>query len=121
MTFLLDQGLPRSTIAELADRGMIAEHVGDIGMSRASDEDIIAEARLRDAVVVTLDSDFHAHLAATNATDPSVIRVRIEGLKGDELAELIKHVATIAIDDLNAGSAISITPAGIRVRRLPIA
>ncbi len=59
MTFFLNQGLPRSTVAMLFDRGFEAEHVGQLGMSTASDEEILERARNRDAVVVTLDADFH--------------------------------------------------------------
>ena len=58
MRFLLDQGLPRSTVKALVDRGIAAEHVGQIGMATASDEAILEAARARDAVVVTLDADF---------------------------------------------------------------
>ena len=67
MKFLLDQGRPRSSVAELAQRGIVAEHVGDLGMSRAKDNEILAEARVRAAIVITLDVDFHALLAMTKA------------------------------------------------------
>ncbi len=60
MKLLLDQGLPRSTVRHLAGMGVVAEHVGDLGMARASDTHILDVARERQAVVVTLDADFHA-------------------------------------------------------------
>ena len=82
---LLDQGLPRSTVIALAHRGIGAEHVGDLGMSAATDELILQAGCDRQAVVVTLDADFHALLASTSAATPSVIRVRMEGLNGEEL------------------------------------
>lgn len=66
MRFLLDQGLPRSTIAHLASVGLDSEHAGDLGLALASDSTILEEGRRRDAVVVTLDSDFHALLAQSN-------------------------------------------------------
>ncbi len=77
MKLLLDQGLPRSTVKHLAAAGMAAEHVGDLGMSRAKDDAILETARQLKAVVITLDADFHHLLAASRATLPSVVRMRI--------------------------------------------
>ena len=120
MKFLLDQGLPRSAVQYLQDAGQEAEHTGDLGLARASDEKIIEEARSRDCVVVTLDSDFHALLALSNASSPSVIRIRIEGLKGNAVARIILQVINVAENDLSAGAAISVTERRVAVRRLPL-
>jgi len=84
MKLLLDQGLPRSTVRHLASMGIAAEHVGDLGLARAADVHILDVARERQAVVVTLDADFHAIMATSHATSPSVVRIRIEGLKGEQ-------------------------------------
>jgi predicted nuclease of predicted toxin-antitoxin system len=120
MKLLLDQGLPRSTVKYLADVGLTAEHIGDLGMARAADDVILDAARQRDAVVVTLDGDFHQKLAAARATSPSVVRIRIEGLKGDQLARILIQVISTAAAELAAGAVVSVTPGRIRVRALPI-
>jgi len=120
MKLLLDQGLPRSAVKHLADAGISAEHVGDIGMAAATDEAILEEARRRQAVVITLDADFHLLLAAMRATGPSVVRVRMEGLKGERLAALLAVVIASTADELTAGAAISVTENKIRVRLLPL-
>ena len=120
MRFLLDQGLPRSTVAELAKRGVVAEHIGELGMSRAEDRDILAEARTRGAIAVTLDADFHAILAMTRATDPSTIRIRIEGLKGADVATILDAVMANATPELSAGAAVTVTKSGILIRMLPL-
>lgn len=120
MKLLLDQGLPRSTVKHLADANFAAEHVGDIGMARAADDAILDAARQRGAVVVTLDADFHQRLAATRATSPSVVRIRIEGLKGDQLAAILAQVISTAAAELAAGAVASVTPGRVRVRALPI-
>ncbi len=120
MKLLLDQGLPRSTVAHLKDMGTVAEHVGNIGMATAADADILEKARTLQAIVVTLDSDFHSILAASQATSPSVIRIRIEGLKGEQLAAILQCVMGAAGTELDDGAAVSVTPDRIRVRRLPI-
>ena len=120
MKLLLDQGLPRSTVQHLAGMSVVAEHVGDLGMARAADAHILDVARERRAVVVTLDADFHALLATSCATSPSVVRIRIEGLKGEELASLLAQVLAAAGAEIEAGAVVSVTAHRIRVRLLPI-
>ena len=120
MKLILDQGLPRTAVNHLAAVGIAAEHVGDIGMHAATDEQILELALNQSAAVVTLDADFHRLLAKSQASAPSVIRVRIQGLKGDRLAAiLIRLVATVGTD-LAQGAAVSVTESRIRVRSLPI-
>ncbi|WP_146397632.1 DUF5615 family PIN-like protein [Pseudobythopirellula maris] len=120
MKLLLDQGLPRSTVAVLAECGVDAEHVGELGMAAASDAEILEAAIVRDAVVVSLDSDFHTLLALSSATRPSVIRIRIEGLKSPELAEHLLRVLAAIAEELERGAVASVTESQIRVRTLPI-
>jgi predicted nuclease of predicted toxin-antitoxin system len=122
MKLLLDQGLPRSTVQQLAAIGIVAEHVGNLGLAAASDHVILDEARNRGEVVVTLDADFHALLAHAGASGPSVIRLRIEGLDAARRAQILSQVLAVAATDLAAGAAVSVTPPDlVRIRRLPIA
>lgn len=120
MKLLLDQGLPRSTVKHLAIAGIDAEHVGAIGMSGATDTKILDFASRQQSVVITLDADFHHLLAASHATSPSVVRIRIEGLKGDQLAALLLQVVAAAKTQLDAGAVVSVMPTRIRMRLLPI-
>ena len=117
----LDQGCPRSTTSALQEQGWDVVHVGDIGMSRATDAAIIDLAAQEHRVVVTLDSDFHALLALGGLTFPSVVRVRQEGLGGVMLASLLLGVWPRIINALAAGAAVTITERDVRIRRLPIA
>ncbi len=77
MRLLLDQGLPRSAVEILSQSGVETVHVGDIGLASADDLAIIDYAEQHGQVVVTLDADFHAHLAISGAAKPSVIRIRV--------------------------------------------
>ena len=120
MKYLLDQGLSRSTVEYLKEMGIESEHVGDLGMASASDAEILEEGRRRNAVVVTLDADFHALLALSVALLPSVVRIRIEGMKGDQVASIIQRVEAVAMSDLEAGSAVTVTERRIALRRLPL-
>jgi len=118
---LLDQGLPLSTTRHLAEQGINSTHVSDIGMSTASDQMILNHAQVINATVVTLDSDFHQLLALNRAIEPSVIRIRIEGLRGLGIAKLIKQVVLTAALEISKGAAITVTERGIRIRKLPLA
>src|SRR5262245_42476561 len=121
MKLLLDQGLPRTTVRYLAALGIASEHVGNLGMATASDAAILARAEVDQAIVVTLDADFHAILATTAAIGPSVIRIRIEGLTGVSLANLLEQVLQITGTELAAGAMVTVTPPNVvRVRMLPV-
>ncbi len=117
---LLDQGLPRSALGRLRDLSWDVLHVADIGMSRALDSEILEYARLDKRVCVTLDADFHALLAVSGAASPSTVRVRIEGLTGRALAELLEKVWPMIRDDLDSGAMATITEQNIRLHHLPI-
>lgn len=121
MKLLLDQGIPRSAAAELRRRGFEADHVGDIGMAAAADLAIVEHARRCAQVIITIDADFHALLALSNAALPSVVRVRIEGLRGEAIAELVVGVISQCEADLNAGAMVTVDSRTIRVRGLPLA
>ena len=120
MRFLLDQGLPRSTVQHLQAIGLDAEHVGPLGLAAATDEAILDEGRLRGAVVVTLDSDFHAILARSRAALPSVIRIRTQGLKSDGVARVIGQIVRAVESDLMVGAAVTVTERRLALRRLPL-
>ena len=120
MKLLLDQGLPRSTVLHLRNQQIEAAHVGDRGLATATDSKILDVGRQEGMVVVTLDADFHALLALSGVTGPSVIRIRIEGLRGEDLARLLVSVMQICDDDLLKGAMVSVTENGVRIRRLPV-
>jgi predicted nuclease of predicted toxin-antitoxin system len=117
---LLDQGLPRSTTLHLRDAGLKADHVGEVGLAAAADSTILARARDYAQIVVTLDADFHAQLALSGAAGPSVIRIRIEGLKAKQLADLLVRVLEQCREDLKSGAMVTVTESSIRIRHLPL-
>ena len=92
MKLLLDRGLPRSAATLLNEAGFDAVHVADIGLSKADDAEILQKALADERIVVTLDADFHMLLALGEALTPSVIRIRIEGLRAAALTKLLLTV-----------------------------
>jgi predicted nuclease of predicted toxin-antitoxin system len=117
---LLDQGLPRSAVTLLIARGFDTVHVGEIGLAAATDASIIERARNDGRTIVTLDADFHALIALAGTSSPSVIRIREEGLKGLELAELVVRTVDLCRADLDSGAVVTVRGGSVRVRSLPL-
>ncbi|AFZ13479.1 hypothetical protein Cri9333_2618 [Crinalium epipsammum PCC 9333] len=120
MKLLLDQGLPPSTALLLREAGIDTIHVAEIKLSAAEDTEIIEKAKEQGRVVITLDADFHALLALSEATSPSVIRIRIERLRAQALANLLITVMAECEADLEQGAVVTVEASRIRVRRLPL-
>jgi len=94
--------------------------VADIGLNTASDTQIIEYARQEGRGILTLDADFHALLAISGASNPSVLRVRKEGLRGEELATLVQEVLEWVGLDWTRGVLVTVNDAAIRLHRLPV-
>jgi len=119
IALLLDQGLPRALPSFSATRdGMWS--TSELGFSHATDRDILDLARAQSGVCVTCNADFHAMLALADASGPSVIRIRIEGLRAEQVATLLTTVWPRIAADLEVGAVVSITAQSVRVRRLPL-
>jgi predicted nuclease of predicted toxin-antitoxin system len=117
---LLDQGLAPHTAAILRRNGFNAVHVTEIGMEQAEDIQIMEKARIDERACVTLDHDFHAHLAMTGHGRPSVVLLRVQGLDAQGQADLIRLVYAQCEAALSEGAAVSADRESIRVRRLPL-
>ncbi|MGH8770902.1 MAG: DUF5615 family PIN-like protein [Burkholderiales bacterium] len=117
---LLDQGLPRSAAQALRKAGWDVSHASEIGLSRASDLEILAQSRLQTRVCVTLDADFHALLAISGANSPSAIRIRQQGLTGERLASLLQRIWPRIEQALTHGALVTVTQRALRIRELPV-
>jgi len=117
---LLDEGLPFTTAGRLRRAGLDAVHVNEVGLSSTPDPLILEYARSEKRSCVTLDLDFHQLLAATGATEPSVILLRFQRLRAEQAAALIETILGSIGPDLETGVAVTATRRGLRIRRLPL-
>lgn len=120
MKVLLDQGLPRSAAERLRSRGIDAIHTGEVGLASAHDRAIIEWSDREGRAIVTLDADFHAILAISGRNQPSVVRIRIEGLDAGATADLIVAVLAQAKAELASGAVVTVSEDRFRIRRLPL-
>ena len=120
MRFLLDQNTSPALVGLLAEAGHDAEHVGDLGMSEAPDDEVLAAAKDAGAVLVSSDTDFGELLAHSNAAEPSVILLRRqEGRRASQIAALVLANLDAVADDLDAGAFVVLDDDRVRVRSLP--
>jgi predicted nuclease of predicted toxin-antitoxin system len=119
LLLILDQGLPRDTVTFVRESGQDCVHVGELGMAHAEDTEIVKLARDRGAVIVTQDADFHALLATSMATGPSVIRLRLQGLDGRGVAGSIARVTERFGEELAKGCLITVKPKKTTCHLLP--
>ncbi len=89
-------------------------------MASAKDSEILKYSENNKRIIVTLDSDFHTLLALNADSQPSVIRIRIEGLKANNYLPLIQMVIAQCNDDLDKGCVVSVQETQLRIRHLPI-
>ncbi|MBK7217088.1 MAG: DUF5615 family PIN-like protein [Candidatus Promineofilum sp.] len=95
-------------------------HTGEVGLATADDATLIDLARQQGRVVVTLDADFHALLALSGADKPSVVRIRIEGLRAEALVVLLQVLLSERSSELDSGALMSVQQKRVRIRYLPI-
>jgi predicted nuclease of predicted toxin-antitoxin system len=75
--FLLNMNLPPAFDSMLASEGHEWRHVANLGMSRASDAAILAEAKSHGECVITHDLDYGQLLAFSGDSTPSVVIFRL--------------------------------------------
>jgi predicted nuclease of predicted toxin-antitoxin system len=92
VAFLVDMPLSPGLAAWLREQGHDAVHAVELGLSRASDADIMARAKLERRTIVTADLDYPRLLAIAQDTEPSLILFR----DGDwSEADVINRMADI--------------------------
>jgi predicted nuclease of predicted toxin-antitoxin system len=121
MKLLLDQGLPLLTAELLREQGLDAIHVSEVGLSRAEDLRIIELAQTEDRIIITLDADYHAAIALTSASSPSVIWIRVVNLRALEYVEIIIPILNEYKEMLINGVLITMrSDRKVKTRLLPI-
>ncbi|WP_026820603.1 DUF5615 family PIN-like protein [Arthrobacter castelli] len=121
MRLLLDANLSPKLVEPLTIAGYEAIHVLDVGLLRAKDDAIFKYAADVGCVVVTADSDFPMMLALQRTDRPSVVLLRhIAELPCHKQGDLLAANLPLVEKDLRAGAIVSLSPARLAVRDLPM-
>lgn len=119
MKLLIDMPVSPSLARWLEREGHNAVHVAYIGLSRSSDEEIMAYARREGRIIVTADLNYPRLLALTGSSDPGLILFRGGSYQEGEMLELMKRVLAAISPEEFPNSVVVVNRRAIRRRRLP--
>jgi predicted nuclease of predicted toxin-antitoxin system len=118
--FLIDMPVTPRAAAHLQVLGHDAVHASTVGLSSASDLEILEASRAEGRIVVTADLDYPRLLALQAAQAPGVILFRGGTYSDAEMLDLMDRVLSqVEASDLE--TSITVVDEGrVRRRRLPI-
>lgn len=120
MKVLVDMNLSPEWTQVFVANGWEAVHWSEIGDPRATDRAIMDWAQANGYVVFTHDLDFGALLAATKASGPSVIQVRVQDVFPSHLSDIVVRAVRQHQEQIESGALIIVDEARARVRVLPL-
>ena len=120
MKLLVDMNLSPRWVGTLAAAGFEVSHWSTLGPPGATDATIMVYARLNQYVVLTLDLDFAAILAATNGTKPSVVQVRADDVRPETIGRQVVSALRQMASELQDGALLTIDTNRTRLRVLPL-
>lgn len=120
MKFLLNMNVSRELGKRLSILGHTSRHVGDLGMARASDSEIVSVAKVNQEIIVTHDLDYGNLLAFSGESSPSVIIFRTKNTHPSNLFNHLTKRWTEIEQSLLNGAIVVIEDGTLRIRKLPI-
>jgi predicted nuclease of predicted toxin-antitoxin system len=116
MRFLLDQDVYASTARFLKELGHDVLLVGELGLGRAEDEELLTVAQDQRRIFVTRDRDF-GHLVFVRRLGAGVLYLRILPSNRNAVHSELDKVIRIYAEEELAKTFVVIEPAGHRMRR----
>jgi predicted nuclease of predicted toxin-antitoxin system len=117
---LLDMNLSPAWVAFLQQASFECVHWRDVGEVNAPDATVMSWARENGFVLFTHDMDFGALLAATQASKPSVLQVRVKNPMPDAIGRDVIRVLNLRGELFQQGVLVTIDKTRARIRVLPL-
>lgn len=119
MKFLLDQDVYCVTARFLSDRGHNVIQVAQLGLSQASDEEILTTAQEQNRILITRDRDY-GNLVFVRAIGSGVVYLRILPSTVNAVHEQLAQVIQKYSETELTGAFVVVEPASYRFRKLPL-
>ncbi|MHC4441092.1 MAG: DUF5615 family PIN-like protein [Planctomycetota bacterium] len=95
-------------------------HVRDLGLTKATDEEIFRLAMEEERILIALDTDFGTILATYEQQKPSLLLFRSRLKSTEAIFSILMDNLSLIQNELESGAIVVIEDYRIRVRRLPI-
>ena len=119
MKFLLDQDVYAITARFLAALGHDVTRAAEVGLSRASDEDILREAQSSGRLLVTRDRDF-GNLVFVRGLSCGVLYLRILPTTENSVHHELGRILSSYSEEELSKAFVVVEPGGHRFRRLGV-
>ena len=106
MHFLIDAQLPPALARWLSANGHEAQHVMDLDMMSATDQEIWTKAEQQNAIIITKDEDFVVLRNTTEESQPAVVWLRVGNSRKAELLSWFEKLLPQIISELERGEAL---------------
>ncbi|MBN1362866.1 MAG: DUF5615 family PIN-like protein [Sedimentisphaerales bacterium] len=120
MKFLADMGISPGVVDLLVHLGHQATHLGQEGLHRLKDSEILEKARREGDILLTHDLDFADLLAAGGEDLPSVVIFRLRNMHPENVNRHLLRVVSQFEQTLEKGAILVVTEAQVRARSLPL-
>lgn len=120
MKFLADMGISPRIVSWLKSNGYDAIHLGEQGLEKLPDDEILIKALNEQRIILTVDLDFAQLLAISQESLPSVVLFRLGNETCEVMNQFLVEVLNRFESELETGVIISVTDKSFRIRRLPI-
>ncbi len=91
-----------------------------VAMARATDAEIVAEAKRTGEIILTHDLDYGHLLAFSGEEGSSVVILRLRDLRTEEVVSRLDAVWMEIESSLLEGAIVSLSDKSLRIRNLPI-
>jgi len=120
MKILLDMNIPHRYAALFTSKSITTLRWSDVGVSNATDMEIMEYASANDFIVMTCDLDFSAILSITHKYKPSVVQIRGSVINAENAVDVIVAAILQSADNLKKVAILSIDDRNARLRLLPL-
>jgi len=117
MKFLLDQDVYAATAKFLKDLGHDVIPVAEIGLSRASDSDLLREAQEQDRIFITRDRDFGS-LVFISSLGAGVVYLRLLPTTQNAVHQELERVLNTYSESQLKGAFVVVEPGRHRFRKI---